>query len=122
MEWKVTAEPFPAMFGGKILPVLDRCNNLFFRRPTLLQSILGMWMQSDFHNKSTLTSGIGTTNLPSHSRMGLICSMISPLRFQGRISFSGTEVAGVAGDSVLIIQCSVQKDGAQGQTAVTGDQ
>ena len=67
VEWKITSEPFPAMFGGKMFPALDRCNNVCFRRPTLLQSILSMWMQSDFHNKSTLTSGIGTTNLPSHN-------------------------------------------------------
>jgi len=37
------------MFGGETFSALDRCNNLFFRRPTLMQSIPGMWMQSDFH-------------------------------------------------------------------------
>ena len=51
------------MFGGETFSALDCCNNLFFRRPTLLQSILSMWMQSDFHER-TLASGVGATDLP----------------------------------------------------------
>jgi len=37
------------MFGDETFSAFDRCDNLFFRRPTLLQSIAGMGMQSDFH-------------------------------------------------------------------------
>ena len=40
------------MFGGETFSALDRCNNLVFRGPTLLQSIPGMGMQSDFHGSS----------------------------------------------------------------------
>jgi len=36
------------VFGGETFPALDRRDNLFFCRPTLLQSIPGMGMQSDF--------------------------------------------------------------------------
>jgi len=51
------------MFGGETFSALDRPNNLLFRGPTLLHSILSMRMEPDFHER-TLTPGIGTINLP----------------------------------------------------------
>jgi hypothetical protein len=51
------------MFGGETLSALDRCNNLFFRRATLVQSIPGMGMQSDFHGSSVLNE----INQPDYS-------------------------------------------------------
>ena len=47
------------MLGGKTFSALDRCNNLFFRGPTLLQSIPGMGMQSDFHGSAWVVVGDG---------------------------------------------------------------
>ena len=37
------------------------------------------------HQEYTFTSGIGTTNFPPHSRMYACCSMISSLKFHGRM-------------------------------------
>ena len=45
----------------------------------------GKWRLYKFQSK-TLTSGIGTTNLPPHSRMSAIYFMISSLRFHGSSS------------------------------------
>jgi hypothetical protein len=67
VEWKITAESYPAMFRGETLPALDRCGSLFCRHPTLLQSVFRMVMQPDVHIRRS-PSGIRMKGLGLSSR------------------------------------------------------